>query len=95
MANHRPGRAFANPDKAGEKVSIIEQALVQWRRKRSNVSEHRETNIEAWLVELQTVLAEHGLGEGHIEAYRGTSLRGLVEREYAEEERRGGALSSH
>ena len=65
-------------------VSIIENALVQWRRKRRNVSDHRETNIAAWVVELQTILAEHGLNPSHLGLAPDESLHAFVETEYAQ-----------
>jgi hypothetical protein len=72
----------------GGSMSIIEQALVEWRRKRGKVSDHRQTNIEAWLVELQAVLAEHGLSESQVAAYLDRPLRSMVENEYAQCEKK-------
>lgn len=67
-------------------MSILEQALFEWRRTRRNVSDHRETNIAAWLVELQQVLAAHGLTQDQLGAEEG--LHSFVEQEYAAREKK-------
>lgn len=39
-------------------MATVEEAIALWRTRRENVSDHRETNIEAWIVELQGTLED-------------------------------------
>jgi hypothetical protein len=64
-------------------VSIVEQALMQWRRCRQNASAQRESTIEAWLAALHCVLAEHGLRATSLREILGEDPREYVEQEYA------------
>ncbi len=63
-------------------MADLQQAIDLWRQRRRNVSDHRETNVQAWMLELNIILAELGLEEPDFLAYVNSDPQSWVEIEY-------------
>jgi hypothetical protein len=63
-------------------MPTVEEAIALWRARRENISEDRTANIEAWIVELQGVLAELGLTYEDLVAHLADNPRNWIENEY-------------